>query len=95
MSRIEFFWRKAKLVAMAAAMWMAVYGHALAAGKGKKPAPVADAGGGAAESTHGWVLPYFILLLAVGLGMLVVCRSSRRSDRAKPKQYEGLDTSGK
>ena len=92
MSRIEFFWRKAKLVAMAAAMWLAVYGQALAAKK--KPEP-ADAGGGAAESTHGWVLPYFILLLAIGLGMLVVCRSSRRSDRAKPKQYEGLDTSGK
>jgi hypothetical protein len=91
MSRIEFFWRKAKLLAMAAAMWLAVYGHALAAKN--KPAP-ADTGG-AAESTKGWVLPYFIVLLAIGLGMLVVCRSSRRSERAKPKQYEGLDTSGK
>ena len=42
MSRIEFFWRKARLLAMAAAVWLAVYGHALAA---KKPAPADDGRG--------------------------------------------------
>ena len=88
MSRIDFFWRKAKLAAMAVAMWLAVYGHALAAKK--KPVPEDTS---AAESTQGWVLPYFMVLLAIGLGLLVVCRSSRRSDRAKPKQYESLSKS--
>jgi hypothetical protein len=39
-----------------------------------------------------WVLPYFIVILCIGLGMLVLCRTSRRSDRAKPQKFESLKT---
>jgi hypothetical protein len=34
-----------------------------------------------------WVLPYIFLILCVALGMLVVCKSSGRRDRAKPEAY--------
>ena len=39
-----------------------------------------------------WVLPYFIVVLCISLGMLIVCRTARRSDRAKPQKYEALKT---
>jgi hypothetical protein len=39
-----------------------------------------------------WVLPYFIVILCIGLGMLVLCRTSRRSDRARPQKFESLKT---
>jgi hypothetical protein len=41
--------------------------------------------GGGGETS--WVMSYFIVLLAVVLGMLVVCRSSSRRDRVKPEAY--------
>ncbi|HBO43297.1 MAG TPA: hypothetical protein DD670_05070 [Planctomycetaceae bacterium] len=39
-----------------------------------------------------WVLPYALVILCIGLGMMVLCRTSRRSDRARPQQYEALKT---
>jgi len=39
-----------------------------------------------------WVFPYFIVILCIALGMLVVCRPSRRSERARPQKYEDLKT---
>lgn len=83
MKRIESIWRKLKLATVAVAFWLAMYGHLFAKEKkGEKPA----------ESGPSWVFSYFVVLMAIGLGMLVVCRSSRRSERAKPKQYESLHT---
>ncbi|MEA1952642.1 MAG: hypothetical protein U9N87_14775, partial [Planctomycetota bacterium] len=49
--------------------------------KGEVPA-----GGG----SQTWVAPYALVMLAIGLGMLFVVRSSRRSDRAKPKEYQSV-----
>ncbi len=70
---------KARIAALAMVGWLAVHGTALAqAGIAKKE----DNGGGS------YVLPYAIVLLGVGLGMLFVCRSSNRRERAKPEQYE-------
>jgi hypothetical protein len=51
--------------------------------------------GQAKEETRGagpWVLPYALIILCIGLGMMVLCRTSRRSDRARPQQYEALKT---
>jgi hypothetical protein len=59
--------------------WLAVPAAALA--QGPQQPPAADGGGM-------YVLPYALVLLGVGLGLLVVCRSTRRRDRARPEQYE-------
>jgi hypothetical protein len=86
MKRIESLWRKLTVVTMALAFWLAMYGHVLAAKKEK----LAEKTEGSSQS---WVFPYFVVMMAIGLGMLVVCRSSRRTERAKPKGYESLNTS--
>lgn len=81
MNRAIAIWHKVKLLAVTAGLWLAVDGVALA--KVVKKA----AGGGGGDSHKVWVMPYALIMLCIGLGMLVVCRSSRRSDRAKPKKY--------
>jgi len=66
-------------LAIAAACWWVLYGAAWA-----KPAPPQEP-----KSRGGtWTMSYFLLILAVSLGLLVVCRSSRRRDRARPEQYK-------
>jgi hypothetical protein len=67
-----------KLVFFTLAGWIAVHGTALAQGLPKKE----DNGGGS------YVLPYFLVILGVGLGMVMVCRASNRRDRARPESYD-------
>lgn len=83
MNRIYLIGRRIFSLALLAAFWLGMQSVLLAA-PAKPPAP---SGG---ESSQSWVGPYALLLMAVGLGMLVVCRSTRRSDRAKPKEYQSL-----
>ena len=83
MNRLNLIWQKVKILALFLAFWLAMQAEILAAA-----AKRVDAGGG--ESSQTWVAPYALLMLAIGLGMLVVCRSSRRTDRAKPKEYQSL-----
>ena len=73
-------WRKLNLLALAAVYWMTVHGAAWA-----QAAEPADEGGGGAGS---WLLPYALVVLCVGLGMLFVCRSAKRRARAKPEEYK-------
>jgi hypothetical protein len=35
-----------------------------------------------------YVAAYFLVILGVGLGILFVCRSSNRRERARPEQFE-------
>lgn len=63
---------------LSAASWLALDAAALA----QAQQPSAEPQGGS------YVLSYFLVLLAVGLGLLVVCRASHRRDRAKPEQYD-------
>ena len=73
-----------RLSALAFACWAAVQAPALAQAAKEE---VDDKGGN-------WVMPYALVLMGIGLGLLVVLRSSRRRDRAKPEQYaEGKDYS--
>jgi hypothetical protein len=45
--------------------------------------------GDSGESKEGgsWVFSYFLVLLGIILGMIVVCRSSSRRDRVRPESY--------
>jgi hypothetical protein len=49
-------------------------------------------GASAAESGGSWVAAYMIVLLVVSLGLIVVCKSSGRRDRAKPEVYAEAKT---
>ena len=77
MNRLKSIRRAIKLLAAVVLCFAATHGIALAKAAEEKE----DGGGGA------WVLSYALVLLGIGLGMLVVLRSSRRKDRAKPQQY--------
>jgi hypothetical protein len=63
-----------------AAGWLAVYGTALAQGPQQKKAE--SEGGGS------YVAYYAIVILAIALGLLFVCRPGQRRDRARPEQYD-------
>ena len=83
MTYLRSLGRKLAILTLTALLWTAIHGAALARGGAPKQE---DEGGGAASS---WTMPYFLVILAVGLGMLAVCRPSRRRDRARPESYEG------
>ncbi len=38
------------------------------------------------RSASPWVLPYALAIFAVGLGLLIVCKPSRRREKAKVEQ---------
>ena len=78
MNDLRAICRTLRTLAAATVCWLAVHGTVLAQAN-EEPE----------ESPGSWVLAYFLALLLIGLGMLVVCRSSRRRDRAKPESYSG------
>ncbi len=82
MNHLRSLRRTLKTLALTLLCWAAVYGTALARGQPVKEAPT----GGTNAS---WILPYALVVFSIALGMLVVCRSARRRDRAKPEDYEG------
>ncbi|MGD0516497.1 MAG: hypothetical protein ABSA26_03095 [Thermoguttaceae bacterium] len=46
----------------------------------------------AVEGGSAWVEAYMVVLLVVSLGLIVVCKSSGRRDRAKPEVYAEAKT---
>jgi len=78
MSRSPTFWRKLKLPALSLLAWTVIHLASLA-----QAADDSKGGGG-----QPYVFSYALVILCVGLALLVVCRSSRRRDRAKGEQYE-------
>ena len=74
--------RKLNYLLLAVFCWINVQGLAFAA---EDSGGGASGGGGAA-----WVLPYFFVILCIGLGMFVVCRGANRKERARPEQYEKI-----
>jgi hypothetical protein len=85
MSRLNIVLRRLYLAAIVFGTWFAVEGTVWA----KKAAEKTEDSG---SSPTLWVISYALILLCIGLGMLVVCRSASRSDRTKPQQYEALKT---
>ena len=83
MKLLNLIWQRLLILALFLAFLFAMNADAWAA-KAKKVAATSG------ENHQSWVAPYALVMLAVGLGMLFVCRSSRRSDRAKPKEYQSV-----
>ena len=86
MTNLRSLCNRLKQWALAALCWTAVYNTAWAQDE--------EVTGGGDKGTS-WIIPYFFVVFCVGLGMLVVCRSARRRDRAKPEGYEGAELAGK
>ena len=83
---LRLLWRGGKAVALALACWMVLFGTALAQAQGKAKQPEKDTG----DSVYVW--SYGLVLLGIALGMLFVCRSSSRRDRARPEHYNETRT---
>ena len=81
MKRLASSWRNLCLLATTAGSWAILYGTAWA--QGSSDTKTADS-----VPAQPFVGPYALVIFAVALGLLIVCNSSRRRDRAKPEQYE-------
>jgi len=75
MSYLRSIGQTLKTLAAVAVCWTAVHRTALAQASEKQ------------GNQENWVFAYFLVIMGVALGMLVVCRSSRRKDRARPETY--------
>jgi hypothetical protein len=82
MKYLRLLWRGGRLVFFTTAGWLAIHGTVLAQAAPKKD----EKAGGS------YVLAYMLVLLGIGLGMLCVCRSSGRRERAKPEAYDEAKT---
>ena len=81
MNRLKRLWHSARLFVSVAVVWVGLYGLALAqASDADKKGPD--------TSAPPYVGPYFVVILCLALGLMVVCNPSRRREKAKPDQYE-------
>lgn len=85
MNRLKSIYRTLSCWALFLGFWLALEMPVWA--KPPTKAVEEESGGGGA-----WVPSYFLVLLCVALGMLIICRTSQRSERARPQQYEALKT---
>lgn len=76
MRYLRTFMRRVLPYCFTAACWLAFAGQAWAQQEGGKTE----------KSASPWVLPYALVIFAVGLGLLIVCKPSRRRDKAKVEQ---------
>jgi H+/gluconate symporter-like permease len=84
MTSVRQLWRAGRIALFALAGCLIDHAAALAQPPGTKPTPVAGEG---VNSTV-YVMAYFVVIFGIALGMLFVCRSSGRRERARPEQYE-------
>ena len=79
MNRLTRWWHSAGFFVSTVAVWVALPGMALAQEKG------------AESSTPPYVGPYFIVILCLALGLMVVCNPDRRKEKAKPFEAPGQE----
>jgi hypothetical protein len=88
MAIVREIWRRGQTVFFTLAGWLALGGVAFG------QLPKNEEGPSLNSSTY--VMAYFLVIFGVALGMLLVCRSSNRRERAKPEQFvEGKVTGEK
>ena len=80
MRYFPWIWRPSKLALFALAGWLAMHGPAVAAAVAEEAEKKSDGGGS-------YLLSYALTGAGIVLGLLFVCRTSRRRDRARPEQY--------
>jgi hypothetical protein len=85
---LQQIWRGGKIASFALAGWLAIHGAALAQAPPPKKAEE-QLGSGV------YVFAYFLVILGIALGLLAVCVSGRRRDRARPEQYDAGKILGK
>ena len=85
MKCLQAIWQGGKLALFTVAGWLVAQGTVLA----QMPPKKAEAEGGS------YVASYAIVILAIALGMLFVCRPAGRRDRARPEQYDEAKTAVK
>lgn len=76
--------RRLILLASVVVVWAAVCGVAFA----QESEEGGEGGGGGGGGPQAYVMPYTIVILGVGLGLLFVCRSAHRRDKPRGEQYE-------
>ena len=81
MRYLSWIWRPFKLALFALAGWLALHGAALHAAPFVQEAEKKSDGGGS------YLLPYALTVAGIVLGLLFVCLTSRRRDRARPEQF--------
>lgn len=82
MKSLRIVWQASKGALLVLFCWFSIYGAALAAPANKAAEKSSSTTGGGA-----YVMSYLMLVLSITLGMLFVCRSSNRRDRARPEVY--------
>ena len=80
MKCLQAIWRGGKLASFTVAGWLVAQGTVLA----EVPPKKAEAEGGS------YVASYAVVILAIALGMLFVCRTAGRRDRAKSEVYDEI-----
>ncbi len=87
MTSVRQMWRAGRISVLALIGWLTIYGAASAQ-------PPAKPIQGQAINSEVYVLAYFLVIFGIALGMLFVCRSSNRRERARPEQYESKGLKG-
>jgi hypothetical protein len=81
MTSVRQVWRAGRIAVLTTAAWVTIYGAASAQPSAAKSQPTESVGGGT------YVMAYGLVILAITLGMLFVCASSKRRERARPEQF--------
>ncbi len=77
----RFRWQALKTALFCLFIWLSIHGFALAQAAKQAEKESSTTGGGA------YVMAYGLVILGTTLGLLFVCRSSNRRDRARPEIY--------
>ena len=75
MNHLRSIRRTLRTLLLGAVCWLAAHGTTLAAGESRS------------KDKSFWLWSYCLVLLGIVLGILVVCRSARRRDRAKTEMF--------